>query len=69
VIGEFHLDYPILVDAPAPEGVRGWGTVYSRYAVGAIPHAILVDHRGKVVASGDPGEVFAKARQIAAEER
>jgi thiol-disulfide isomerase/thioredoxin len=67
VIHEFHLDYPILVDIPAPDGVRSWGALYGRYAVSAIPHAVLLDRRGRVVASGDPGEVFAKARQIAAE--
>jgi len=27
----------------------------------------LIDRRGKVVTSGRPGEVFAKAREIAAE--
>ncbi len=67
VIGEFHLDYPILVDIPSPDGIRGWGTLYGRYSVSAIPHAVLLDRRGRVVASGVPGEVFAKARQIAAE--
>jgi thiol-disulfide isomerase/thioredoxin len=67
VIKEFHLDYPILVDAPAPDGVRSWGTLFSRYAVNGIPHAVLLDRRGRAVASGDPGEVLAKARQIAAE--
>jgi thiol-disulfide isomerase/thioredoxin len=67
VIDEFHLDYPILVDTPAPGGVRSWGRLYSRYAVSALPHAVLIDRRGKIVASGDPGQVLAKARQIAAE--
>ncbi len=67
VIDEFRLDYPILIDTPAPEGVRSWGTHYSGYAVDAIPHAVLIDRRGKVVASGQPGEVFAKGRRIAAE--
>ncbi len=67
VISEFHLNYPILVDTPAPDGARNWGTLYGRYAVSAIPHAVLLDRRGRVVASGDPGDVFAKARQIAAE--
>ena len=67
VISEFHLNYPILVNTPAPDGARNWGTLYGRYAVSAIPHAVLLDRRGRVVASGDPGDVFAKARQIAAE--
>src|SRR5262249_37669063 len=55
VIDEFHLAYPILVDTPAPEGVRSWGALYDRFAVSAIPHAVLLDRRGKVVVSGDPG--------------
>ncbi len=69
VIAEFHLDYPILVDTPASEGVRSWGTLYGLYGVSAIPHAVLIDRRGKIVASGDPEGMFAKARQIAAEQR
>jgi thiol-disulfide isomerase/thioredoxin len=68
VIAEFHLDYPILVDTPASEGVRSWGTLYGLYGVSAIPHAVLVDRRGKIVGSGDPQGVLAKARQIAAEQ-
>jgi thiol-disulfide isomerase/thioredoxin len=68
VIAEFHLDYPILVDTPASEGVRSWGTLYGLYGVSAIPHAVLIDRRGKIVASGDPEGMFAKARQIAAEQ-
>ncbi len=41
--------------------------VYGRYAVNGIPHAVLIDRRGKIVAAGEPGEVLAKAREIAAE--
>ncbi len=67
VIGEFHLDYPVVVDTPAPEGVRSWGTLFGRYAVSAIPHAVLIDRHGKIVATGEPGELFTKARQVAAE--
>jgi thiol-disulfide isomerase/thioredoxin len=67
VINEFHLAHPIVVDTPVPEGSRGWGTLYGRYAVSAIPHAVLLDRRGRVVASGEPGEVVARAREIAAE--
>ena len=67
VIDEFHLDYPILIDTAAPEGVLAWGSLYEAYAVNAIPHAVLIDRRGRIVAAGKPGEVFAKARRIAAE--
>ena len=67
VIDEFHLDYPILIDTPAARGRRSWGMLYGRYAVIAIPHAVLIDRRGNIVAAGVPGEVFARARQIAAE--
>ena len=67
MIDEFHLDYPILVDTPAPAGVRSWGTLYGHYAVNSIPHAVLIDRQGKVVATGEPGEVVIKARQLAAE--
>ena len=52
VIDEFHLDYPIVIDSPAPEGVRSWGTLYGQFAVTAIPHAVLIDREGKVVAVG-----------------
>ena len=67
VIDEFQLDYPILIDTAAPEGLRAWGSLYGSYAVDAIPHAVLINRRGKVVTSGPPGKVFAKAREIAAE--
>ena len=67
VIDEFHLDYPILIDTPPPGGASSWGTLYGKYAVSAIPHAVLLDRRGQVIAAGTPGEVFDKARQIAAE--
>ena len=67
VIDEFQLDYPILIDTAAPEGVRAWGSLYRSYAVDAIPHAVLIDRRGRIVAAGKPGDVFAKARQIVAE--
>jgi thiol-disulfide isomerase/thioredoxin len=67
VIDEFHLDYPILIDTPALEGVRSWGTLYRYYAVNAIPHAVLIDRQGKIVAAGELGEVVVKARQVALE--
>jgi hypothetical protein len=35
--------------------------------VAAIPHAVLIDRRGKIAAYGSPPEVFAKARRIAAD--
>lgn len=66
-IDEFHLAYPILIDTPASDGVSSWGTLYGRYAVDAIPHAVLIDRAGKVVAAGQLGEVFAKARQLVTE--
>jgi len=66
VIDEFHLDYPIVIDAPGPGGLRSWGVLFESYAVNAIPHAVLIDRQGKVAATGGPGEVLAKAREIAA---
>jgi|GEM_PF-6977303 len=65
VTDEFHLDYPILVDTPSSEAIGGWGTLFGHYSVSAIPHAVLLDCQGRVVTSGVPAEVFAKARQIA----
>ena len=65
VIHEFHLDYPILIDTADPEAGRAWGTLYGHYAVNSIPHAVLIDSRGKILMTGAPADVFAKARQIA----
>lgn len=67
VIGEFRMKYPILIDAPTPDGAGTWGTLYKRYAVDRIPHAVLIDRKGRVVVAGHLGEVFAKARQVAEE--
>ncbi len=67
VIGEFHLGYPIVIDTPAANGGHSWGTLFNHYAVSGIPHAVLLDRQGKIVVSGAPGEVFARARRMAAE--
>jgi thiol-disulfide isomerase/thioredoxin len=64
VMDEFHLEYPICVDAPPREGLRAWGDLYGRFAVQAIPHAVAVDSDGRVAAWGRLEEVITKAHAL-----
>ena len=63
VMDEFHLEYPMCVDVPPPEGVTAWGDLFGRFAVKAIPHAVAVDGRGIIVACGPLQSVLAKAHE------
>ena len=67
VIDEFGLGYPIVIDAPPTEDAPGWGSLFARYAVDRIPHAVLLDRRGRIVATGTPVDVYDEARRLAAE--
>jgi thiol-disulfide isomerase/thioredoxin len=51
VLGEHDIRYPMCIDVPPPAGTLTWGDFASRFAVGAIPHAVAVDSRGIVLAS------------------
>jgi thiol-disulfide isomerase/thioredoxin len=64
VIDEFHLDYPTCVDVPPGKGVKAWGDLFGRFAVHAIPHAVAVDAKGTIVASGRLQDVVAKASEL-----
>ncbi len=60
VIEEFEIAYPVLIDAQAPEASNTWGALYSLYGVDRLPHAVVVDRRGKIAATGSLQEVFEK---------
>jgi thiol-disulfide isomerase/thioredoxin len=64
VIDEFHLDYPTCVDVPPGMGVNAWGDLFGRLAIQAIPHAVAVDGKGIIVASGRLQDVRAKASKL-----
>ena len=64
VMDEFHLGYPVCVDIPDGEEARGGGQLYRRFAVDLIPHAVAVDGRGIVIASGRLEDVLAKASAL-----
>jgi thiol-disulfide isomerase/thioredoxin len=64
VTDEFHLDYPICVDVPPGNGVKAWGDLFGRFAVLAIPHAVAVDAKGTIVASGRLQDVLARANAL-----
>jgi thiol-disulfide isomerase/thioredoxin len=61
VMDELHLEYPMCIDVPPREGVKAWGDLFGRFAVQAIPHAVLVDDRGTIVACGPLQDILAKA--------
>jgi thiol-disulfide isomerase/thioredoxin len=69
VIEEFHLDYPTCVDVPPGKGVNAWGDLFGRLAIQAIPHAVAVDGKGIIVASGRLQDVRAKASKLIREAR
>jgi thiol-disulfide isomerase/thioredoxin len=64
VMDEFRLGYPICVDSPPSKEVRAWGDFFGKLAVQAIPHAVAVDGRGKVIACGRLQDVVAKASKL-----
>ncbi len=64
VIDEFHLDYPVCVDVAIDEKSKGWGKLYRQFKIDLIPHAVAVDGRGMIVASGRLDDVIAKASEL-----
>jgi thiol-disulfide isomerase/thioredoxin len=58
VLDEYNLAYPICIDVPAREetktvgGFPFWGNYFAQFGVDAIPHFVVVDANGVVVASG-----------------
>jgi thiol-disulfide isomerase/thioredoxin len=64
VMDEFHLGYPVCVDVHDGEEARGGGQLNRRFAVDLIPHAVAVDGRGIVIASGQLEHVLAKASAL-----
>lgn len=63
VMKDFGMTYPIFVDV-APAKQRGWGSLYAKFGVRAIPHTFLVDANGIVVAHGSLGEMLQKAHEL-----
>jgi thiol-disulfide isomerase/thioredoxin len=61
VVDEFHLNYPTCIDVPAAPGANAWGELFGRFAVRAIPHAVVVDQQGVIVACGSLQTVLPKA--------
>ncbi|MFI5458153.1 MAG: TlpA disulfide reductase family protein [Isosphaerales bacterium] len=66
---QFDVGYPICIDVPSPKGAAAWGLLFEQFAVDRIPHAIIVDHQGKIVATGSPGDMIVKAKELAKEQK
>lgn len=64
VIEEFDLAYPICIDVPPPDGATSWGSLFETLGVDRIPHAVLVDREGKIVATGDLSDVALKGLEL-----
>jgi hypothetical protein len=62
LIDEFKMKYPILVDTSA--GDKALGKTFAAYGVEAIPHAIVIDPSGKVIARGSISEAAAKVEEL-----
>jgi thiol-disulfide isomerase/thioredoxin len=67
VIDEFHLDYPMCIDIPPPDGVKAWGELFHQFAVYSIPHAAAVDGQGVVLACGQLQDVLTAATKAVSE--
>jgi peroxiredoxin len=61
-IDALKLDFPTCVDVPGAAGANAWGELSGRLAVRSVPHAVVVDGEGKILASGRPEDVLDKAR-------
>lgn len=68
IVADLDLGYPIFIDAPAPSGALGFGTLSSSFHVRAIPYAIVVDTQGKVAGHGTLLEMLIRARELNAVE-
>ena len=64
VVKEFDMQYPVCVDVAAPEKGSTWGWLYERYRVSRIPHAVLLDRKGTIAATGDLSAVLHKAEEL-----
>ena len=64
---DFKLSYPICIDSKKPPGASGFGFLSSWYFISGIPHAVVVDKRGRVAGHGSLDEVLSKARKLASD--
>ena len=64
LVKELDLGYPICIDTTTEEG-RDWGTLFTRFGVGQLPHTFVIDKTGKVVAHGELEETLSKAHGFA----
>jgi thiol-disulfide isomerase/thioredoxin len=51
VMDEFDLAYPICIDVVNRRGTKSAGDLFAQFAIDGIPHFVVVDARGVVVAS------------------
>jgi thiol-disulfide isomerase/thioredoxin len=61
---EFGLDFPIYIDATPSDGKHVWGEFFEQCAVRELPHALVVDQQGRIVAHGRLDAMIAKAQQL-----
>jgi thiol-disulfide isomerase/thioredoxin len=52
IVDEFHLNFPTCIDVPTAPGANAWGELFDRFAVRAVPHAVVVDQQRVIVACG-----------------
>ena len=64
VIDALHLEFPVGVGVPAPEGANAWGELFDRFAVRSVPRVVVVDGEGKVVDHGRLEDVLARNRAL-----
>ncbi len=59
---ERELGYPICIDEPS---AGGWGELFEKFGVRAIPEVFVIDQRGNVAAHGRLEAMLSKAAELA----
>jgi peroxiredoxin len=61
VIETCRLGFATCVDVAPAEGTNAWGNVFGRFAVRAVPHGVVIDAEGKVVACDRLEDILERA--------
>jgi thiol-disulfide isomerase/thioredoxin len=61
---DFKITYPVCIDTRPPDEKPSFGLMYGQCRVRAIPHSILVNPEGKMVAHGSLGHMLNEAHRL-----
>jgi peroxiredoxin len=64
MIDTLKLDFPICVDATAAAGASAWGELLGRLGVRSVPHTVVVNAEGEIVASGHLTDILDQVHSL-----